>query len=487
MRSFGPLHRPGTRRSSTEMVDHATALLTAALLHISVGAGVWTVLRTRAGHSHGLWASGELLNGAGLVALVASDGSWSIPRAGAYLALIGSFLLRGLALQYGSGARRRRIEASFVWLLLSAVFATAYLYAPSEVVPRLVAIFAQCIGAAWITWSAAARHFHTGARGGRILAAVSGTLALVLFVHMSVVAYLHQVPVLDARPFLMLVLLADLLLTPLANLAYVELVIETAPAAKVDRHATAESGPGNEKQAPSTEEQAQPSGGGHETLVTLAHEVRHPLAQAGRALRSLGRALPVDRMQAIAAIHLRRATEALARVDIVIENTLTDAIVLGAEDLAPRHDTDIETLVALAIGDLDPSETARIEVRRETATRTASMNSGLVRLSLRNLLWNALEHSPPETPVILRIAECDEPLAVILEVSDHGPGIPNELLPHVFLRGVCEERQSNKEAHGLGLYIVRRVAEKHGGWVEVVATGARGTSIRMSIPQAIAS
>jgi len=66
------------------------------------------------------------------------------------------------------------------------------------------------------------------------------------------------------------------------------------------------------------------------------------------------------------------------------------------------------------------------------------------------------------------------------------PGIPDELLPHVFMRGVCAERQSGNEPHGLGLYIVRRVAEKHGGRAEVVATGTPGTTIRMSIPQAIA-
>jgi len=234
---------------------------------------------------------------------------------------------------------------------------TAYLYASNEVVPRLVAIFAQCIGAAWITWTAAARHVRTGVRGGRMLATVFGVFAVVLFVHMSLVAYLHQAQVLDARPFLMLVLLADLVLTPLGNLAYVELTIETAHAGEFDRRPAAGAAPARERVAqPATEEQVQPSSESRDTLVTLAHEVRHPLAHAGNALRRLAGTLPAGESQALAATHLRRATEALARVDILIENTLTDAIVLGADDVAPRHDVDIETLVSLAIGDLDPSK-----------------------------------------------------------------------------------------------------------------------------------
>ncbi|MFJ6434636.1 ATP-binding protein [Streptomyces sp. NPDC091416] len=88
---------------------------------------------------------------------------------------------------------------------------------------------------------------------------------------------------------------------------------------------------------------------------------------------------------------------------------------------------------------------------------------------LVNLLANARAHTPPGTTVTARVlAEAGNPW-VTLEVRDNGPGIPAELLPHVFERFARGDASRSRHAGstGLGLAIVQAVVVAHGGVVEV--------------------
>ena len=114
------------------------------------------------------------------------------------------------------------------------------------------------------------------------------------------------------------------------------------------------------------------------------------------------------------------------------------------------------------------------------------MNAGLMRLALRNVLANALAYSPVEKPVLVRIVDSDDPLAIVFEISDQGPGIAPELRPRLFTRGGRGGAVYNKLGHGLGLYIVRRVMELHRGEVQLLARGpgpSSGTTVRLVVPQ----
>lgn len=106
----------------------------------------------------------------------------------------------------------------------------------------------------------------------------------------------------------------------------------------------------------------------------------------------------------------------------------------------------------------------------------------LMRLALRNLLSNALRHAPGMSPVVLHVVDVDVPLALQFEIEDAGPGIPPALLPRLFTRGA--RGGGAESAHGLGLYIVRRVLDLHGGSAELLRTGPHGTVMRLTLPQA---
>jgi signal transduction histidine kinase len=221
-----------------------------------------------------------------------------------------------------------------------------------------------------------------------------------------------------------------------------------------------------------------------EMLDVLAHEVRQPLNNASAALQGAKSALStMDGLQAADGLH--RAQTVLASVMTNIDNTLAVAALLASNAGLRHEDTDIDMWIELTIGDMPESEQGRIHVERQTATRTASLDLGLMRLALRNLLVNALQYSPKGSRVTVQVADSDEPLALVVEVSNGGAGIPGDLIPHVFERGTRGSHSPDRTGHGLGLYIVKRVMDLHQGSVGVRSEVGRRTCMRLVINQAL--
>jgi signal transduction histidine kinase len=99
---------------------------------------------------------------------------------------------------------------------------------------------------------------------------------------------------------------------------------------------------------------------------------------------------------------------------------------------------------------------------------------------LTNLLENAARHTPPGTPVAVRLrCLADEAL---VEVADSGPGVPAEDRGRVFLP--FERGTTRVGGSGLGLAIARGLVEAHGGrlWVDVAPGG--GARFTFSLPLA---
>jgi len=222
-----------------------------------------------------------------------------------------------------------------------------------------------------------------------------------------------------------------------------------------------------------------------EMLDVLAHEVRQPLNNASAALQSAAASL-AGRGERQAQERLTRAQAVLGTVLAGVDNTLAAASLLAGGGRIAREDTDIDTLIAVTIADLPREQRDRVVIHRHTATRTALMDMSLLRLALRNLLSNALKYAPGVSPVTLHVMDFDEPAVLQFEVADAGPGIPRELLPRLFTRGARGSGHASvgESAHGLGLYIVRRVMDMHGGTAELLRTGPLGTVMRLSLPQA---
>lgn len=219
-----------------------------------------------------------------------------------------------------------------------------------------------------------------------------------------------------------------------------------------------------------------------EMLDVLAHEVRQPLNNASAALQSAQGSLRA-KGDDFASEQVVQAQVVLGKVLSSIDNTLAVASLLARPDPIHRDDADIATLIAVVIADMPAAERSRIQVQRDTTTRTALMDMSLMRLALRNLLSNALKFSPRESAVLVRVADSEEPPALLIEVSDSGTGIPPGLVSRLFTRGARAGEMSDVRGLGLGLYIVERVMSLHKGAVELVRTDSHGTTMRLVITQ----
>ena len=107
---------------------------------------------------------------------------------------------------------------------------------------------------------------------------------------------------------------------------------------------------------------------------------------------------------------------------------------------------------------------------------------GLLRRVVTNLVDNAVKYSSHETAVTMRVWRTAERAGV--SVSDTGPGIPLDSLPHVFDRFFRADASRSRVAggSGLGLAIVKEVVEAHGGEVEATTDPGRGSSFSFSLP-----
>jgi signal transduction histidine kinase len=101
---------------------------------------------------------------------------------------------------------------------------------------------------------------------------------------------------------------------------------------------------------------------------------------------------------------------------------------------------------------------------------------------LANLLSNAVKYSPTGGEVEVCVSRADG--AAVVEVVDHGIGVPPDERPQLFapFSRTPSAVESGIEGTGLGLYISRRIVEAHSGSIELRDTPGGGTTLRVTLP-----
>jgi signal transduction histidine kinase len=216
-------------------------------------------------------------------------------------------------------------------------------------------------------------------------------------------------------------------------------------------------------------------------LEAVSHDLRTPLTSIlGSALTLEQSQLGLPRADTLDLVH-RIASNARK-----LERLLSDLLDLDRLQrgiVSPqRRPTDVGDLVRRTVAETENLSGRTVEIDVEPIV--ALIDGAKVERILENLLSNALRHTPPEAHIWVRARGQDG--GVLIVVEDDGPGVPSELHDEVFepFRQAPGSSSEHSPGVGVGLSLVRRFAELHGGraWLEKREGG--GASFKVFLPEA---
>jgi signal transduction histidine kinase len=222
-----------------------------------------------------------------------------------------------------------------------------------------------------------------------------------------------------------------------------------------------------------------------EFLAMLSHELRNPLSAIANSITVL-RTPGCEREHAeFAAAVIHRQSWHLKRL---IDDLLDVARVMTGKIRLQRRPLDLEAAIREVIATLETAGTlARHRV--EVDAKPAWIDGDRVRIEqiVTNLLSNAVGHTPPSK--VIRVTLWSEGAEGVLRVADEGTGIAPEHMERIFdlffqAHGTRAGRQGGL---GIGLTLVKRLVELHGGSIAVASAGpGLGASFTVRLPAAAA-
>ncbi|MFD9945939.1 sensor histidine kinase [Nonomuraea sp. NPDC059023] len=183
---------------------------------------------------------------------------------------------------------------------------------------------------------------------------------------------------------------------------------------------------------------------------------------------------------------MRRVEKAAGRMSLLVDDLLLLARVDQQRPLQMRP-VDMLALAADAVHDariLAPGRNVKLDVVGDAAL-IVSGDEVRLRQVVANLMSNALHHTEPGTPVVVRAGAGRS--TAFVEVADQGPGLTPEQVERVFERfyradSARSRRSGEDRGSGLGLAIVRALVHAHGGNVLVSSTPGAGSVFRVELP-----
>ncbi len=213
-------------------------------------------------------------------------------------------------------------------------------------------------------------------------------------------------------------------------------------------------------------------------IADAAHELRTPLA----VLRIHAQNAQQTEVEADRAAALEQLVAGVDRTTRVVTQLLTLARLEPSAQQLRLAPLDLHALACETLAELTPLALARGQELTLEADAAADLHltgdAASLSTLLQNLVGNALQYTPPDGQIQVRLqASADQ---LLLEVADSGPGVPAELRAQLFQRFF---RPGGGQGAGLGLSIVARIAELHGATVELLDSPLGGLLVAVRLPR----
>jgi two-component system sensor histidine kinase SenX3 len=210
-------------------------------------------------------------------------------------------------------------------------------------------------------------------------------------------------------------------------------------------------------------------------VIAASHELKTPVAAIKAAAETVLIALEDD--QEVVSSFSGRILDNAVRMSRTVSDLL-DLSRLESGTL-PLEACDLAEVVGEVV---ERFLTARPSIEWEAEPTLVMGNPSYLALACRNLLENAVRHTPDDGRILVTIGADGGEATVV--VTDNGTGIPSDELPRIFERfyRVDEARSRATGGTGLGLAIVKHVADLHDGRIEVESSLGRGSTFRFRMP-----
>ena len=213
-------------------------------------------------------------------------------------------------------------------------------------------------------------------------------------------------------------------------------------------------------------------------LAMVSHEFRVPLAIIEAASQLLGIYIDSDAEADDEVAKIRRAVRRMSDlIDICLADDRLDSSMMS---LRPEE-VDLRRMLAELCDDKRPFAGNRELVLTSNGPAILDADATLLRIGLSNLIDNALKFSPAIAPVFINVATEDD--AVVIRVTDQGPGIAIDEQPRIFEKFYRSTKSDRVRGAGLGLYIVKRIMELHEGAISVDSDGQNGSTFAIWLPR----
>jgi signal transduction histidine kinase len=222
-----------------------------------------------------------------------------------------------------------------------------------------------------------------------------------------------------------------------------------------------------------------------EFLAMLGHELRNPLSAISSAASLIGLTGAGPDTVGRAKLIIQRQSQHLSRI---VDDLLDLSRAMSGKILLSRQPLEVSALVCACLDTFKATgRTGGFQISVDTVPGWVEGDPTRLEQIATNLIDNALKYTPPGGSIDISVAHDEAHGEVVLTVRDSGVGIAHDLLPHVFdvfVQGSITIDRS-QGGLGIGLALVRRLVELHGGSVSAHSDGTgHGSTFIIRLPRA---
>ncbi|GAA4096362.1 ATP-binding protein [Mucilaginibacter panaciglaebae] len=214
-------------------------------------------------------------------------------------------------------------------------------------------------------------------------------------------------------------------------------------------------------------------------ISVASHELKTPLASLKGALQLLDRMLPDISPEMLTKL-VGQANKSLNKLTDLVNSLLNSNRI--SQGSFPIHKTtfNLKNMIDDCCQHIRSADTHTITLKGD-AELSVCADEQLIDQVIVNLINNAVKYAPLSKKIVIKIERLDDHAKI--SVTDFGPGIPPDKLPHVFERYFRADYGSVKfSGLGLGLYICAEIIEKHGGRIGVHSNLRKGSTFWFTLP-----